>query len=330
MSDDPGPAPEPAAPADPTAYEARLEAVLEGITDGFYALDADWRYVIFNRAAEAYFGVSRDQVLGRTMEEVFPQGRGTYFELRMKAAMDQGETSCFEIGSRLRPDRTLDLRISPMRGGGVAVVLTDITERRAAEERRRLLVNELNHRVKNTLATVQAIAAQSLQDVPPDVRARFIERLMALARANDVLVAEEWAGATISAIAAQVASPYAADPKARRFVVDGPELRVAPKPAVALALALHELATNAAKYGALSAPQGRVDLRWSIDDRFFRLTWREAGGPPVVQPDHAGFGARLIRRGLSLELQAEVTLDYAADGLVCTVTAPLSAVVQAD
>jgi PAS domain S-box-containing protein len=98
-------------------YEAQLAAVLESITDGFYALDSSWRYVIFNRAAEAYFGVSRDDVLGRTMDEVFPQGRGTYFELRCKAAMEAGETSRFEIRSRLRPDRMVELRISPMRGG---------------------------------------------------------------------------------------------------------------------------------------------------------------------------------------------------------------------
>ena len=324
MSDESGPAAEMAAPTEPTAYEAVLEAVLESITDAFYALGPDWRYVIFNRAAERYFGVDRDQVLGRTIDEVFPQGRGTYFELRMKAAMERGEASSFEIGSRLRPDRTLNLGITPVRGGGVAVTLTDITEQRALEERRRLLVNELNHRVKNTLATVQAIAAQSLQDVPAETRERFTGRLMALARANDVLVADEWRGGTLAAIAAQVASPFA-EQGDRRFVVEGPEVHLPPKAAVAMALALHELATNAAKYGGLSTPQGCVELRWTVDESFLRLSWRESGGPPVAPPERAGFGARLIRRGLAVELQADVELDYAADGFACRVTAPASA-----
>jgi PAS domain S-box-containing protein len=322
MSDSPA---ESGAWPDPTAYQAHLEAVLEGITDGFYALDSSWRYVVFNRAAEQYFGVAREAVLGRTMDEVFPQGRGTYFELRCKAALEQGETSSFEIGSRLRPDRTVELRISPMRGGGIAVVLNDITERRAAEERRRLLVNELNHRVKNTLATVQAIAAQSLQDAPPEVAERFTARLMALARATDVLVAEEWRSATLAAIAEQVASPYG-----ERFDLQGPEVRLPSKPAVAMALALHELATNAAKYGALSLPGGRVSLDWTLDDETLRVTWRESGGPPVTPPERTGFGVRLIRRGLAIELGAQVELDYAPDGLVCRIAAPATALAQPD
>jgi two-component sensor histidine kinase len=254
------------------------------------------------------------------MDEVFPQGRGTYFELRCKAAMDDGEASTFETGSRLRPDRTVELRISPMRGGGIAIVITDVTERRQAEERRRLLVNELNHRVKNTLATVQAIAAQSLQEAPAEVRERFTERLMALARANDVLVAEEWRSAGLAAIVAQVASPYG-----NRFDAGGPEVCLPPKAALALGLALHELATNAAKYGALSNLTGRVSLTWATDAGQFRLVWREAGGPPVTAPAQSGFGARLIRRGLALELRAQVALDYAESGLTCTVEAPLSA-----
>jgi PAS domain S-box-containing protein len=322
MSDSPR---DPPPQLDPAAYQAHLEAVLEGITDGFYALDSSWRYVVFNRAAEEYFGVSRDVVLGRTMDEIFPQGRDTYFELRCKAAMDSGETSTFEIGSRLRPDRMVELRISPMRGGGIAVVLNDITDRRAAEERRRLLVNELNHRVKNTLATVQAIAAQSLADAPRDVAERFTARLMALARATDVLVAEEWRGATLAAIAEQVASPYG-----DRFDITGPEVRLPSKPAVAMALALHELATNAAKYGSLSVIGGRVRLDWSMDEKALRLTWREAGGPHVTTPEHTGFGMRLIRRGLSIELGAQVAVDYAPDGLICRVTAPARALAEPD
>src|ERR1700761_3298826 len=191
-----------ASPSSEPSYEARLEAVLESVTDAFYALDTDWRYVVFNRAAEAYFAVTRDQVLGKGIWDLFPQGVGTPFEAFCRAAMDQGVPATFETTSRLRPERTGELNITAMRGGGIAVRLTDITDRKQALERQRLLANELNHRVKNTLATVQAIAAQSLpgHDVPPSARERFMARLVALAKANDVLVAETDSAATLGAI----------------------------------------------------------------------------------------------------------------------------------
>jgi PAS domain S-box-containing protein len=313
-------------PQDPT-YEARLEAVLESVSEGFYALDTDWRFVVFNRAAESYFGGSRKQVLGRVIWDIFPQGRGTPFEAACVAAMDKGVSTTFETSSQMRPDRTVELKIVPMRGGGVAVTLSDITDRKTADARQRLLVNELNHRVKNALATVQAIAAQSLRgaDVPAEARARFLSRLMALARANDVLVAENWEGAALMAIAVEVASPHGAG---ERFHIEGPAMRLRPQAATAMALALHELATNAAKYGALSTPEGRVSLTWSVEGagaaRRFRLRWRESGGPVVAPPTKAGFGTRLIERGLAGGLKAQVKLDYLPEGLAFDLTAPLS------
>src|SRR6201996_392691 len=186
------------------SYEARLEAVLESVSDAFYAVDTDWRYVVFNRAAEDYFGVARAAVLGRKLWDIFPQGVGTPFEAFCRKAMDEGVPTTLETASALRPDRTVELRIVPMRGGGVAITLTDITERKSADSRQRMLVNELNHRVKNSLATVQAIAAQSLRGpgVESEARERFMARLFALARANDVLVAETWLGASLEAVAA--------------------------------------------------------------------------------------------------------------------------------
>jgi PAS domain S-box-containing protein len=312
-------------PAEPS-YEARLEAVLESVSEGFYALDADWRFVVFNRAAEQYFGGSRKQVLGRKLWDIFPQGRGTPFETYCRAAMDEGRSTTFETSSRMRPDRVVELKIVPMRGGGVAVTLTDVTERRDAEARQRLLVNELNHRVKNALATVQAIAAQSLRgdDVAPEARERFLARLMALARANDVLVAENWQGAALMAIAVEVAHPHGAG---ERFRIDGPAAHLSPQAATAMALALHELATNAAKYGALSAPEGRVALSWAFSGepgrRTLTMTWRETGGPPTRAPARTGFGTRLIERGLTGGLKALAKLDYRPEGLVFTLSAPV-------
>lgn len=231
----------------PPKTEAWLEAVLESITDGFYALDPAWRFVVFNRAAEAYFGVRREQLLGRSLFDVFPEGRDTNFARLCEAAMSQGEAASLQAPSRRRPERTVELKITPMRSGGIAVVLTDVPDREVAEARRRLMVNELNHRVKNTLATVQAIATHSLRgpEVSDAARERLKARLMALARANDVLVDDGWRGATLGDVAAQVAAPYGgADPL--RFALEGPEVRLRPELAVAVTLALHELATNAA------------------------------------------------------------------------------------
>ena len=315
----------PTPPSDPS-YEARLEAVLESVSDAFYALDAAWRYVVFNRAAEEYFGIDRAAVLGRDMWRLFPQGVGTPFEGYCRAAMDQGVSTTFETVSRLRPDRTVELRIVPMRGGGVAITLTDITERKHADARQRLLVNELNHRVKNSLATVQAIAAQSLRgpDVSVEARERFTARLMALARANDVLVAETWSGASLASLAAEMAGPHG---DAERISIGGPEAHLSPAAATAMALGLHELATNAAKYGALSTPEGRVSLTWDLQGegaaRRLKMTWRESGGPPVGAPGAPGFGTRLIERGLAAELKAQVRLAYEPEGLVFTLDAPL-------
>lgn len=434
-------------PPDQSVQEARLEAVLDAVTDGFYAVDTEWRVILFNRAAEEYFGVPREEVLGRTLWELFPQGVGLPFERYCRAAMEEGVSTTFETTSELRPGAVVELRILPMRGGGVAVALNDITDRRRAEDavkaelarsesilesisdafyavdadwrftyvnrvaeawwgvpretlvgrnlwetfpqavdsstheahlraarertvvraelispvlgrwmdvsifptdtglfvyfrdiglrkqaeaRQQLLVNELNHRVKNALATVQAIAAQSLRGahVPAEARESFTARLMALASANDVLVAENWEGARLEAVARRVASPYEGDSEPERFQISGPDVHLSPAAATAFALALHELATNAAKYGALSRPDGRVRLSWAIEDAgqggLFKLTWSEQGGPVARPPERTGFGTRLIEKGLASELGGQVSLDYAPEGLTCRVVAPLS------
>jgi len=319
-------APDPPDPSAEPSYQARLEAVLESVSDAFYALDTNWRYVVFNRVAEEYFGVPRKALLGKVIWDVFPQGLGTPFEAHCRAAMDKGVSARFETPSRMWPERVVELQVVPMRGGGVAITLTDITERKTADARQRLLVNELNHRVKNSLATVQAIAAQSLRgaDVSPEARERFMGRLMALARANDVLVAETWAGAGLMAVAAEMAGPHGG---AERFAIEGPDLHLGPQAATAMALGLHELATNAAKYGALSTEAGRVSLTWTVDGeadaRRLMLIWRESGGPPVQTPKARGFGSRLIERGLAAALKAEVRLDFAPAGAVLTLAAPL-------
>jgi two-component sensor histidine kinase len=223
----------------------------------------------------------------------------------------------------------VEISAQMLASGGVEAVVRDVSQRKAQEAQRNLMMHELNHRVKNSLAAVQAIAVQTLRGdaARPEARQAFVERLMALARANDILVAKEWRGASLADIAAQVASPYAGPDG--RFVIRGPELTLRPQAATAMALALHELATNAAKYGALSAVEGRVVLEWRLDPQGaepeFELTWREEGGPPVAMPSRTGFGTRLLQDGLKAELSAQVRMDYLPDGFACTIRARLPA-----
>lgn len=204
----------------------------------------------------------------------------------------------------------------------------DITPRKRAEDRLRLMVNELNHRVKNSLATVQAIAAQTLdgEAAAPHVREALTERLIALARAHDVLTDEKWAGAGLRDIVGQIVAPHLSTGHGDRFAIEGEPVNLPPRTAIAVALATHELATNAAKYGALSARDGRVHIAWSASpegegDTRLRLTWTERGGPPVSKPTRQGFGTRMIERGLAAELRGEVRIDFQPDGVVCVIDA---------
>ena len=199
----------------------------------------------------------------------------------------------------------------------------DVTERKVAEQHQRLLINELNHRVKNTLAIVQAVAFQSFRGAAASAAAReaFEGRLSALAAAHDVLTRQNWETATISEIISGATAPHHAGDG--RVTMSGPVVELEPKSAVALGLAMHELATNAVKHGALSSLQGQVAVRWSADGGLLRLTWTETGGPAVVPPPHRGFGARMLEQGLAEELRGAVRLDFRPEGLVCTVEAAL-------
>jgi two-component sensor histidine kinase len=202
----------------------------------------------------------------------------------------------------------------------------DIHEQKVAEEHQRLLINELNHRVKNNLATVQAIAFQTLKgDIPlVEAKARFEARLMALSRAHNLLTDQNWGGASLERVVRDSTEHLSAEQE--RFALSGPPVWIAPRAALALALALHELGTNAAKYGALSGERGGVSISWreSAEGRLV-LEWKEAGGPPVAAPARRGFGSRLIEQGLAGDLGGTARLEFEPDGLRCTIDAALDA-----
>jgi two-component sensor histidine kinase/PAS domain-containing protein len=199
----------------------------------------------------------------------------------------------------------------------IAGASRDLTELKRAEELQRLLINELNHRVKNTLATVQSLVLQTLRGAADLASARTAvsARIIALAEAHDLLTSRSWSGADVAEVVERAIAPFAAG----QFTVEGPSLDLPPKEALALSLALHELATNAAKYGALSRPEGRVELRWRARDGELHLEWRESGGPPVAPPVRRGFGTRLLEDGLS-----QTRLDFAPGGVVCATALPFA------
>lgn len=209
----------------------------------------------------------------------------------------------------------------------------ELDVRRAAERHRELLINELNHRVKNTLATVQSVVSQTLRTAPSVQTARgaIDARLIALAHTHDLLTRENWEHTALSEVVQVALGPFRADHR-DRFRVVGPELQLAPKTAVAFAMALHELLTNAVKYGALSKPEGRVVIGWQIQaGPPPRLTWiwRERGGPPAPSPTRKGFGLRLIESGLAAELDGSVQVTFEPEGLTCSIDAPLPQVAEA-
>ncbi len=207
-------------------------------------------------------------------------------------------------------------------------VLQDVTEPKRWEEHQRLLINELNHRVRNTLAVVQGLAQQSLRadGTAQDGLARFEARLEALSSAHTLLTRQNWEPASLREVAVD-AIGAAAGAAAERVRIAGPGVLIPPQTAVSLSLAFHELCTNAIKYGSLSTAEGRIELHWALAGpdgaAVLRLQWREFAGPPVAVPARSGFGTRLLERGLARELGGTVELKFEPAGLVCVLEAPL-------
>jgi PAS domain S-box-containing protein len=202
----------------------------------------------------------------------------------------------------------------------------EIEHRRRVEDQQRLLINELNHRVKNTLATVQSIVAQTSRSGrdADAVRVALEARLLALSGAHDLLTRHNWEGADLVDAVQRATAPFA-PASGSRIELRGPSVALAPPQALAISMALHELATNAAKYGALSAADGRVSVDWTADDEAFELVWEERDGPPVTTPASLGFGTRLLQRGLARDLGGGVDLEFRPAGLRCVIRAPRNA-----
>jgi two-component sensor histidine kinase len=311
---------------------------------GFVAVISgpELRFQLANAAYRRLVG-GRD-VIGKTVAEALPEVVDQGFANLLDQVRSTGQPYIGRsVGVMLEADgdgaleeRFLDFIYQPIGSDegsalGVFVQGHDVTEQRRAEEHQQLLIHELNHRVKNTLSIVQALAMQSFNDSaePAVARKTFDARLNALSAAHNLLTMENWESAGLmETIKASVAATAGAN--AARVSIGGPDIVVAPQTAVSIAMAVHELCTNAIKYGALSNDSGMVDVLWTTEPEAggllaLEIVWSEADGPPVTPPTRRGFGTRLIERGLSAELRSNVTLDYRVTGLKCTINAKLPA-----
>jgi PAS domain S-box-containing protein len=294
------------------------------------------RFVECNDAMAAMYGLTRaEDLIGKTLEFPLPssdpQARafltGVISSGYSLAGVESVELDA--AGNRKQFDNSMTGIIEDGYLKRLWGIQRDITDRKQAEEQRTLLIHELNHRVKNTLATVQSIASQTLRNAPTmrDAKEALEGRLIALARAHDVLTRESWEGAELKEIVGQALAPYGSLGE-NRLHVSGPEIRLTPRIALALAMALQELATNAVKYGALANATGEIRITWNVEPARpsprLHLRWEESGGPPVQAPSRRGFGSRLIERSLSQELNGIARIEFRPTGIICTVDAPLA------
>lgn len=279
-----------------------------------YAPDATFEYPEF---VAALHREDRADVLAAIQHTI---ETGSDYDIEYRAITPDGDVRWVAIRGELllRADGT------PLSMTGFS---TDITERKRTEEHRALLAGELTHRVKNTLATVSAIVNQTLRDAATLTEARDAigARIGSLAVAHDLLLRDEVEGATIADILAGVMAPFD-DGGGRLFSVAGPDVRLEPRVTLALSMALHELATNASKYGALSVDGGHVTISWNVGigegGRRLAFRWEERGGPLVVPPTRTGFGSRMIERVLAQHLRGTAKVDYQPQGVVFTIDAP--------
>jgi PAS domain S-box-containing protein len=323
--------------------EARYRLAVESAKDyAIFTLDLAGRITGWNTGAENLLGWSEDEALGSPVNLIFtPEDNAEAIaEEEMRLAVTEGRAD--DNRWHLRKDGSrfwANGLMMPMRddaGGltGFLKILRDLTEAQLASEHQQILIHELNHRVKNTLATVQAFTTQSLRSAASlaDAREAITGRLIALAKAHDVLTSENWEGADLDRLVDDALRLHNVVRPCCRW--QGDRVRVVPRTALALSMMLHELAANASVHGALSNETGTVTVSWIVVEAAglsgaersrLNLRWQEQGGPPVTRPTHRGFGRRMMERSLANELGGEVRIHYDPAGVVCTVDIPLEA-----
>lgn len=312
---------------------AHLAAIVSSSSDAIVSKSLDGIIQSWNCGAVRIFGHAPEEVIGQPITTIIPPELH-HQEKDILTRLKRGERiEHFETARITKDGRRIDvaLTVSPVhdRAGrviGASKVARDITDRKRAERLQRLLISELNHRVKNTLATVQSIANHTVRHArtPAEAVASFSGRIQSLAHTHDILTRNSWQGADIlQLVQEQLLLNGEQD---SRISITGPSLTLDPHPSLHLALILHELGTNARKYGSLSVPTGRLDVQWSVhsssEESQLVLTWRESGGPPVKVPRQRGFGTTLIKRSLASH-GGNASIDYRIEGISCEITLPI-------
>ena len=279
---------------------------------------------------------TRDEVLGQSFNFLIARGTDKAALTRIEAAFEGDDGDGSEIRYRRKDGSEFwaSILISPVRDEDGDIVqyfasFTDLTKHKDEQEHSRMLIDELNHRVKNTLVTVQSIVSQALRNEsdPAAIGEAIESRLFALSRSHDLLTRENWESAGLHDVIEAALEPVGiANGRKERFVINGRNIRFPPNAALALGIAFHELATNAVKYGAFSNDHGCITVDWTVASSSkgnrLMLHWRERDGPPVTAPRRRGFGSRVLERGLAHELKGSVDLDFRPEGLVCTIDIP--------
>jgi PAS domain S-box-containing protein len=308
------------------AAGAYLASVVDSCEDAIISKDLNGMILSWNRGAERLFGYRVDEAVGKPITILIPPDRLDE-EVSIIKRIRRGERIYpFETIRRRKNGSLIDisLTVSPVRDGqgaiiGASKVARDITGRKRAQEQKDIILLEMKHRIKNTLATIQAIANQTLRSVSAEERMAFAGRLQSLGSAYDLLTAEKWDRAPLVDVIGTVLQPFQEEHR-ERFLIEGPgDLFLDSKKSLALAMTLHELATNAVKYGALSNMSGRISVEWKVSEPLrLELRWKERGGPPVVQPERRGFGSRLIEQSLTGD-SGKTLVTYSPRGLECVI-----------
>ena len=307
---------------------ARYETALRGSNVTVYTQDCNLRYTSISNPI---FGRAIEDILGHTDDELLPPDSAAAVIALKREALASGQAKRAEVareeGSGLRWN---DLHIEPLRNEagdivGLTCASVDVTERKESEAHLRLLMRELTHRSKNLLAVIQAMARQTARHAGSTdaFLNQFAARLQGLAASHDLLVRESWHGASLRELIQSQLAAYFAGGEGP-IVLDGDPVALKPEAAQNLGLALHELAVNAAKFGALSVPQGRVAISWALRGNTLELDWREQFGPKVKARRKKGFGSMVIERNLASALDAKVELTFDHSGLRCQITIPAS------
>jgi two-component system CheB/CheR fusion protein len=307
----------------------RLVSIVESSDDAIVSKDLNGLITTWNRGAELLLGYTAEEVIGKPLTILIPPDRQDE-ETKILERIRRGERVDHYETVRRRKNGSLvelSLTVSPVKNAegkivGASKIARDITERKRAEERITLLAREVDHRSKNLLALVQATVHLTQGDTPGALKTAIEGRLQALANAHALLAQSRWASADLRSLVAEELSPYCQE-RGLRVRINGPNLALEPESAQSIAIAVHELTTNAVKYGALSAPAGLVQVEWSRSvDGQVALRWEETGGPSVKPPARQGFGTRVIERMIRNQLKGEVRFDWRSEGLVCEIAVP--------